>query len=329
MLNFKKSLIAIFAASSSLVFANTAWEFDATALYVQPSFAGNGLGYTSYNNYAGANNEQIIYTNNGINSMNNVTPEWGFGFQLEGLYHFCGGNDLNLNWYHLDGDVDENLPIASLFSGSVDGFFAGRLQLATRWDAINLEAGKRVNFSDRKLLRVHAGLEYARIKNTFTNYPKLFSYSNPYFVSRDTLSYSGLGPRFGLDFAYVAERGLNLYVKTAVSILVGTARQTISGYRDYFSTAYAANQIFGVNNYKLSNRNVVVPELEAKMGLTYDRKFRSGSLGIDLGYLWMNYLNAITSYTGTGAIFSSIGIPAATNFNLNGLYFGINWVGKA
>jgi hypothetical protein len=324
IVTFKKTIAALLTVSSSLAWG--AWELDAAALYIQPSFGGNGLGYTSYNNYAGANNEQTIYVNHGTDSMNNITPKWGFGFELEGNYVCDTGNDYNIHWSHLDNNVDNNLPFTSLFSGSVDGFFASRLEIATRWDTVYIEAGKRFNFNNQRLLRLHAGLEYSQIKNAFTNYPKLFiSSAQPYFISKDTLTYKGLGPRGGIDFAYAFHNGISLYGKTAGSVLVGIAKQSISGYRDYFSTAYAANQIFGVNNYKLSNKNVVVPKLEAKLGVAYDKRLKLGNLGVDLGYLWIDYLNAVTSYTGTGAIFSSIGIPATSNFNLNGLYLGINW----
>lgn len=338
MLKIPKILASILAVSSSLTstpafcsllypYQDGAWEVGVSALYLQPSFAGNGLGYSSYSSYAGADNSGSIQTMNGSNHINNITPEWDFEFELEGTYYFNVGNDLNLAWYHLNNDVDGQLPPGSLFSGSVDGYYAGSLQLATKWDAVNLELGKHIQMGDCKLLRLHVGAAFARIKNRFTNYPRIFDNGDTYFISFDTLSYTGWGPRLGADFEYGLQSGFGVYVKTAGSVLVGTAKQTVSGYQDYSNAVYGLIP-FGIDNYTLSNHHVVVPEVEAKLGITYDYKLAGGNLGIDLGYLWMNYLSALSSYTGIGIVGSSIGIPATTNFNLNGLYLGLTWVGN-
>lgn len=343
MLNVKKTLK--FTAKSSLFFAvgmhfayaqdnyaqdnvliseMTTWELGVSALYLRPSFAGNGLGYSSFSNYAGADNSGVIITHNSSNHINNITPKWEWGFKLEGGYHFCANNDVNLNWSHLNGDVDGHLPAGSLFSGSVDGYYAERLQLATKWDAINLEVGKNIHFCDNKHVRLHGGLAVARIKNTFTNHPKLFADSTPYFISTDTLTYSGFGPRLGADFGYEVGMGFSVYVKAAGSLLVGSAKQSISGYKDYSNARYGLIP-YGVDNYNSSNNHVIVPEIEAKLGIAYKYAFDCGNVGIDLGYLWMNYLNSIVSYTGIGVVGSSFGIPAASNFNLSGWYLGVKW----
>ena len=43
-----------------------------------------------------------------------INPSWKWGFQLEGVYQFSNGKDINLNWYHLRGTNSKNLnnPIA-------------------------------------------------------------------------------------------------------------------------------------------------------------------------------------------------------------------------
>src|SRR5579872_1282232 len=129
MFNFNKMLASVLIAlSSSTAIAENiiipheynAWKFGASALYLHPSFAGNGLGYSSYSSYAGADNSGIIKSTNGVNQINNVNPKWEAGFALAGNYYFGAGNDINLSWYHLNEHVDGHLPPTSLFSGSVD-----------------------------------------------------------------------------------------------------------------------------------------------------------------------------------------------------------------
>lgn len=336
MLNFKKSIALIIALSSSLTFAdntncftckNNTWEIDASALYLHPSFGGNGLGYSSFGNYAGADNQQVITTHNGVNRIYNIQPNRAWGFQVGGAYHYCLNNDIRLDWYHLNEGVNRNLPHGSLFSGSIDGFYAGKIELSTRWDAVNLEFGKEINMWERELLRLHAGLEYARIKNTFTNHPKLFLNSDPYFTSTDTISYTGIGPRVGADINYDVGCGFSLYIKTAGSLLVGRTRQSINGYLNVVNNIYGTIP-FGTNNFRSSNNNVVVPELEAKLGVNYDYKFPCGDLGLNLGYMWITYLRSIVAYTGIGVVGSSLGVPTTTHFDLNGFYFNVKWSGN-
>lgn len=341
MLNFKKISASILSLSSTLVFAGSinpttalknwgtpgcenGFEVGASVLYLKQSFGGNGLGYSAYSNYAGADNSGIIRTNNGPNHITNINPKWGFGFEVDAGYHFCANNDVNLNWTHLNNDVDGHLPAGSLYSGSVDGFYADHIQRANRWDAVNLELGREISISDKKQIRLHAGVAYARIKNTFTNYPKLFADSAPYFISTDEIKYSGWGPRLGADFAHAINCGFGVYAKAASSLLIGSSKQTISGYRDYSNAVYGLIP-FGIPNYNAFNRYVLVPEVEAKLGVTYDYAIGQGNIGLDLGYLWMSYLNAITSYTGIGVVGSSLGIPATTNFSVNGLYLKLNY----
>lgn len=329
MLDFKKIFASILFFSTPPALADnislpsettTTWAFDVLALYLQPSFGGSGLGYSAYSNYAGPDNTGVIITNNSQNVINNIVPKWGMGVELDGFYYYDTSNDINLTWYHLNGFVNGNLPPNSLFSGSAAGFYAGNLRISTRWDVVNIAVGKCIRFDEKRSLHFHGGMEFAWIKSKFSNHPKNFPNSNEYFTSRDTLSYAGLGPRLGADFIY-ALGGLNFYLKTAGSVLWGTSKQNVIGYRDYLALSY------GTANYSFCYRNIIVPELDAKLGLTYICELANGNFGIDLGYLWMNYFGAINSYTGIGLVGSSIGIPAETNFNLNGLYLGFSWKG--
>lgn len=332
MLTVKKTIAALLACTTSMVFANSTdcylcenkvWEVGASALYLRPSFGGNGLGYSAFGNYAGADNQKVIITHNGVNNIYNVTPNRAWGFQIDGVYHYCINNDVKLDWYHLNETVHGSFPFGTLFSGSIDGFYAGSLQLETRWDAVNLEFGHEINVLTRELFRLHAGFTYARIKNTFTNHPKLFLTSSPYFTSTDTLSYTGFGPRIGVDVNYAVGWGFSLYAKTAGGLLIGTAKQSINGYINVVNNIYGVIP-FGTNNFISSRNNVIVPELDAKLGVNYEYRLPNADLNLNLGYLWTTYLRAIVAYTGIGIVGSSIGVPTTTHFDLNGVFLTLS-----
>ena len=301
----------------------TGWDISALALYLQPSFGGNNLGYSSFSNYGEDVFSNPVEANGASNKMSNITPAWGWGFQIEGAYHFSTGNDLDINWYHMNENTSGHLPQGTLFAGSASQLYAGYQAVAPKWDAINLELGQRFDFGELKRIRLHAGLEFARIKNTITNRPQLYPTSGVLFTTADTTSYNGFGPRLGGDFSWDGTNGLGIYAKFAGSLLVGSAKQNVSGYYDY--TNIVQTYYYSTGNYSQSNHGVVVPELEAKLGAQYHYLFAHGNLGFDIGYLWINYLNSIVSQVGDGLEGSSVSTSTTANFDLNGLYFGLKW----
>lgn len=339
MLKLKKIAVLILALSSHTAFAsdlkqtclpgnlttpcdNSAWHIGVSALYFQPSFGGNGLGYSSYSNYGYDFYGNLIEVDGAPNYINNVEPDWGWGFKLEGGYEFGPGSDIIINWYHLNNSTSDRLPQGTLFAGSASSLYAGDIEVTSDWDAVNLEIGQFINFIDMKMFRLHAGVTYADIQATFTNYPQLTPTGTPIFETKDNISYTGFGPRIGGDFIYSLIRGFDFYAKAAASVLVGTAKQSVTGYNNL-----GGFNLYSTGNYDQSNNGVVVPELEGKLGLKYDYKMAHSSLGFDLGYTWITYINALVSQVGSGVVSSAISNSTTTNFDLNGLSFGLTWTG--
>ncbi|MDP1603415.1 MAG: Lpg1974 family pore-forming outer membrane protein [Legionella sp.] len=337
MFKLKHSITSLLIISNSLVFAgvmgptctpgsistpcdNAAWSFGAQALYLQPSFGGNGLGYSAFS-YGTDSFGGTVGANNSGNTITTINPKWSLGFQIEGARQFGAGSDLDVTWYHQNSTTNMHFPTGSLFSGNAPALYAGFFKVAPQWDAINIELGQQVDFDETKIMRLHAGIDFSRVKTVFTNYPQLLPNSGPLFITKDSISFNGFGPRVGDDFTYKLSHGFGVYAKGAASLLIGTAKQHVSGYQNLVFP-----QSFSTGNYVQTNHNVVITELEAKLGLKYDYLTAQGVWGVDVGYMWLNYFNALVSQTGSGLAGSASSSSTAANFNLNGLYLGLKWV---
>lgn len=302
--------------------AQNQWYAAVKALYLRPNFGGNSLGYSAFSNYGTDFFNNTIEINGAPNKLSNIVPNRTWAFELEGGYQFSAINDVELSWYHLDENTHGHLPRGTLFAGSASALYAGQLNVQSRWDSVNLELGQRFDLNPMNEIWLHAGLDFSRIQITINNFPQLTATGTPIFITKDTITYKGLGPRFGGDYDYHTCFGLSLYAKAAGSLLVGSADQSVSGYRDL-----GGFNLYSTGNYNQSNNNVIVPELDAKLGLKYDYNFQLGALGVDLGYMFVTYLGALVSQVGAGVVSSSISTSSSTNFNLNGPYLGVTWAG--
>jgi hypothetical protein len=336
MLNLKKTAVAVLAFGSSAVFAGTmgpvctpgnvtvpcartAWDFGAQALYLQPTYLGQA------------------YDGNTVNLTNQSasfqkTNPWAWGFQIEGSYHYNTGNDINLNWYHLDRSRNTLVPVGvgqtfvdtnsqvwgSNSSVSING--------SSKWDAVNLEFGQHIDMGEFTNLRLHGGLEFARVKNSTTLNGSLGADNFNGFTTnaegtlgliptgtaqQDTSSstFNGVGPRVGSDLGYGWNNGLSVYAKGAMSMLVGTSKVTTT----------RAVAIDGIGSLSASS-TTVSPELEAKLGATYTYAMAQGDLSLDLGWMFVNYFNVLSDATGSGVVRS--------DFGLQGPFLGLKWVGN-
>ncbi len=329
MLNLKRTAAAMLALTSSLAVAGpmgavcvpadvtvpcerTAWDFGIQALYVQQAFNDEGGNYLGRYSYPSNNTTYNTFVDNDI--------RWGWGFKLEGSYHFGTGNDVNINWYHTsDNSRTRNFP-NNFFNNQNLQFTNEELSITTkpRWDAVNLEFGQYVDYSPSVKVRYHAGLQYANLKYALGStasasegspFQGVFKYSSE---SKSKL----IGPRIGGDFGYVVGKGWGVYAKGAMAMLVG--KNKING---YFSAENTSTSFFDTTITSSGSRQAIVPEMDGKLGITYSFPVSQGILTADAGYLWVNYFNS-TSVNFFG------NAPDDSDFGVRGPYVGFKWVGS-
>ncbi|MGC1182195.1 Lpg1974 family pore-forming outer membrane protein [Legionella sp.] len=306
MLNLKSTAVAVLALGSSSLFAGAmgpvctpgnvsvpcekmAWDIGGQALYLQTTInTGFSYSLSPYN-----------ITDNDLNG------QWGWGFQIEGSYHFNTGNDFNISWYHLDSN-NHSIAVDPLASSSTGILGQGKI----RWDAVNGEFAQFVNFSANEKMRFHGGFQYARVKptaNLAIEEPFIGVVGYPL-----TSEYNGFGPRSGLDMNYVFDNGFDIYAKAAAAVLVGTAKFNNGGISTL--TGFSTTVLHG-------SRTAITPELEAKLGVDYTYSMTQGALILDAGYMWFNYFSPLNMVDAYGRLSSS-------DFGVSGPYVGLKYIGN-
>lgn len=326
MLNLKKTAVAVLALGSSAVFAgtmgpvcaplavtvpceSTAWDFGVKALYLQ------SRGHDFNNGFSLTTTGSDEFFDSG--DRNN---DWDWGFMLEASYHFSNGNDININWYHMDQTNDFNFDGFSFFPpldfigvGVVGNY---KYSLHPNWDAVNFEFGQMANFGEHKVIRFHGGAQYAHIERQHrwdalslatVEVPVITTIGRIY--DRDE-EFNGFGPRVGMDMSYHFGNGFAIYANGATALLVGQNKHTTH----YFPTLLTSSHFH-------QNRDVVVPELEAKLGAMYSYATGSGEFTLDAGWMVVNYFNPLRTLATFEGGFD-------TDFNLNGPYVGAKWIGN-
>jgi len=334
MLNLKKTALAVLALGSSAVFAGTmgpvctpgnvtvpcertAWDFGVQALYLQTTLsAGNGYdlysdGFGAFDPFTTAS-PFAAFPFDFERRYHSRRHDWNWGFKLEGSYHFHTGNDINVNWYHLSNDNDNH-------------WFGARFRYQPEWDAVNVEVGQHVDFSEWDVIRFHGGAQFVRIQNERHTSFNGFNYNG--FGHHADNRFNGFGPRFGVDMNYMLGNGFGVYANGATALLVGSARFD-HRVNPLFARALFAAGLGGFGfGHGHGDRTIIVPELEGKLGAKYTYAMAQGDLTLDVGYMWVNYFNAEHTVVNNGPLFGGVDVRES-DVAFNGPYIGLKWVGN-
>lgn len=334
-MKLKKTALATMLLSSGVAFSGTmgpvcvpgsvntpcsepGWSVAGRALLLQPSMSNAAFAYDDAPLYT--------TTSTGADSQarwQGLTNSWLWGFELDAGYQFGKGRDANLSWYRYHNSATKTVStnVRGDDTGVVFGSFADdTFTLKPEWDAVNFELGQRVDFQDLgESVRFMGGIQYARIATSFNGAVD----STHTWVRDSKSSYNGFGPRLGLglythlDSYFQTLSGFDLYGAVAGAVLAGPS--------SFNSTL---TDVSGIA-YVQGSHMALVPELETKLGVMYAHQMAQGQLGVDVGWLWLNYFNA-QQIAFNAATSSSVsrGTPQVSDFGAQGLYFGLQWQGN-
>jgi len=265
---------------------STAWDVRVYALYLKTSFNADPIGYIG------------SYLNNTHRNYNGWNSDFGWGFKLEGSYHFNTGNDFNVNWIHYRHTSSNNMNFSF-----ANANWVSPTSFKTQWDAVNFEFGQHTDFGEHKNIRFHGGAQYTNIKNNL----QLNNWSNQGVSTVGDVKFRGFGPRAGIDMAYDWRNGFAVYANTAAALLLGTTK---------FNTWNNST-----NTSTSGSKDSVVPEVEAKLGAKYNYAIAQGMVSVDGGWMYVNYFNPLHAFGGN--------FNGATDVAFNGPYLGLKWLGNA
>lgn len=300
----KKTLlaVAVFAAASS---ANagmykacvdtpnqvpcevSAWDVGGEALY--------------YRN-EGSNLATFLENNHSIQALPGQTipnQDWGWGFRIEGSYHFSTGNDVTVNWARWDNELDT---VATAQFGPI--VVGDTIHNDAKFDIVNIEFAQTLQFGEKVNVRGHAGVQYANLTERFSN--TTVANNGQRFNDTDTFSVEGWGPRIGVDGMYNMSSmmdGFGVFAKTGLAIISSEVEKVFSP-----NSIITPGQTGSVSHRK----NIVAANVS--IGANYTRTIAQGDITAKVAWESLNYVNAAI---------------ANGDLSWSGVSFGLKWVGNA
>jgi len=322
------------------------FEFSGGLLYLKPG--ADNLGYATITTFLPIGSPQW--------AVQELDPNYQPGLSLGARYVFpATGKDMRVDWEHLRtsdsafvavdnlatqwiSPFNQTGPSTSESSNEVGVFHlkAAQGQVEFDYDMVNIDVGQTVNIGSKTQLRLFGGLAYARLQeqliSTFYNNPNVnpvppvIAVPNPtlrYITLNNTSTYTGLGPRLGLNISHDMSYGFSFVSQLSGTVLAGWVQPAQYSFAAVFDDV--------VNNEQIASRTAsqVVYAGDAKLGLGYTQPLGNGSvLTIESGFRAAVFINPFSTYeTSTNVLPLDIGSLSTnsmrhtpSNFTLSGFY---------
>jgi hypothetical protein len=315
---------------------STLFELQFSALFLKPS---------SSNLYYGIETLFLPILSPNWNILD-IDPKYRFGFDL-GFRTLFNELDTNLavNWIRFHSSHTNSTQASStnfvgpfLEVGPTSSFYkqaTGNVKF--HFDEVNVNYGQLVSFGELDT-NFFVGVGFVQIKQKLST---LFTSTNGNFTRTitDPSSFIGGGPQVGLDFCYCIIDDLYLTGNALITLFSGKLKNqtTFSSTGTNFATFTVPSP--NVQTITVNNRFQLIPALEEKIGLAYERTFCDHySFTIEVGYQAKIYFNAVQSTDMSSQVTAlpppddpTIGVFARTfqrtlgNFSLSGPYIAVSF----
>lgn len=322
------------------------WEFSGSFLLLQPG--ADNLGFATITTFLPIQNPQW--------AVQNLDPAYQPGFAVGARYVFpCSGKDFQANWEHLRTHDSMFVPVDDLATQWISPFSqtgpstsetanevgifhfkSAEGQVDFDYDMANFDVGQTINVGPNTQFRLFAGLSCVWLKqqlvSTFYNDPNIdpvppvVAPANPdlqYITLNNTSTYTGLGPRLGLNTNYGFCGGFSFVGQLSGAVLAGWMQPAEYSFAGVYEDRVDSEQI--------TSRSVslIVYASDAKLGLGYTRQLANGSVfSLESGFKAAIFINPFATYeTSTNVLPLDIGSLSTnsmrhtpSNFTLNGFY---------
>lgn len=288
-----------------------------------------GVSFEVFWAQATANDQLYAVSGNATSSVFDfaqVDPDYKFGFELAGAFQFSTGNDLTVRWTRAHSHNNDafkagtDTTIQSDLRVGSSAFFAENMVAATdsnvvakhnyEFDSIALELGQHIDVGSDMDLRVHAGLQYARVD--YDKSVRFTADSAEHSFNFDS-EFDGVGARVGADGAYNLGNGYSAVAHVALSLLAGEIESQSRAFQAGANTGLALKEEVNFNSDV-----VVVPAGSLKAGLNYASDMFDGHMSLEGGWRWDGYFNSMRFSPAFGADFE--------NFTFSGPYLAVSYV---
>lgn len=285
----------------------SAWDIGFTGMYVQ------------------ATNDDLhdsrTTTVNGFNTttdVHSINPRWGFAFDLTGSYHWGTGSDVTVDWTHLSRRTTDDSSAGSFarFNG-LNPLAVVSTDVKFQHDAVNFAFGQMINVGEHVDVRLHGGLQWARVTGNFDQFGAVTGASQ---ATENNSKLSAIGPRAGFDASYKFGNGLSLVGRSAIALLVGDIKSD-------------SNSVISINNLgtfvatSSESQRTVAPSVNADLGVAYDHAMAQGTLGIEAGYRVAAIFNSVR-WVDSANFVNGGNAVGVSNFGYHGPYLTVRWEGN-
>lgn len=321
-------------------------ELSAGILLLQPG--ADNLGFATTTTFLPIQNPQW--------AVHTLNPDYQPGFTVGARYVAPGsGKDIRTTWEHLRTHDSTFVPVSNLSTQWISPFSqtgpstsetpnqVGIFHLKTAqgdvdfdYDLVNLDIGQTVAIGSSTQLRLFGGITWARLQqqliSTFTNDPSIdpvppvVAPANPDLEAitlNNTSTYTGAGPRLGVNSQHILPRGFTLVGELSGAVLAGSMQPAQYSFTGVYKDRLDVEQI------KSLPVTQVVWTGDTKLGVGYRRTLARGSiLSLESGFKAAVFVNPFSTYeTSTNVLPLDIGSLSTnsmrhtpSNFTLNGWY---------